>query len=165
MRLLFLMILVLSPAAFAQQPKEAFRSTNYPLPRFVSLSAGEAYVRSGPGLKYPVQWVFNRDGLPVEIILEYDHWRKIRDFEGQEGWLHKSLLSGKRTAIVQSDEQAPMFKKPDTTSGLAAYLEPQVVVKIHICGQNWCEIDAFGYTGWIEQENLWGVYPNEEVED
>lgn len=165
MRYVILLLLLLSTPVFAQTSENPFRSTEYPLPRFVSLASSEAYIRSGPGKKYPVQWVFKRSGLPVEIILEFEHWRKIRDVEGQEGWLHKSLLSGKRTALVKTDEDVPIYSKASSDSKMAAYLEPMVLVQVKECNGEWCYIDASGYKGWIQQQNLWGVYPKESFED
>lgn len=155
-------MLFIPPALAAD--KDPFRSTAYPLPRFVSLASGEAHVRAGPGKKYPIQWVFKRAGLPVEIILEFDHWRKIKDFEGQEGWIHKSLLSGRRSAFVQSDDSVPLYSKPETESRLAAYLQPGVVARIKECGPQWCQIDAAGYKGWALKDALWGVYADEVIE-
>ncbi|MGH1399512.1 MAG: SH3 domain-containing protein, partial [Alphaproteobacteria bacterium] len=149
---------------FAQEAKDAFRATNLPLPRFVSVSAGEAYVRAGPGKKYPIKWVFKKKGLPVEIILEFDHWRKIRDHEGGEGWLHKSLLSGRRSAIVTGKENIPLTRKPQSDSKITAYLQPRVISRIKECTIDWCYVDASGYKGWTGKENLWGVYEKEIIE-
>ena len=101
---LFFAFFLLSAPVFAEKQPEsqkeskAFRSTEYPLPRFVSLRSDEVYVRTGPGQKYPVQWIFRKKDVPVEIILEYDVWRKVKDYDGHEGWVHKTLLSGKRTS-------------------------------------------------------------------
>ena len=158
-------MLFVSLPAFAQDKDNPFRSTAYPLPRFVTVSSNEAYVRAGPGKKYPIQWVFKRAGIPVEITLEFDHWRKIRDYEGQEGWIHKSLLSGKRNAMVQSQDTVSMFRKPEQSSRLIALLEPAVIVKIDECKPVWCRIEASGYKGWVEKENLWGVYSKELIDD
>lgn len=165
MRMILFLLLILSSPAFAQNAKDPFRSTAYPLPRFVSVASGEAYVRTGPGRKYPIQWVFKRAGLPVEIILEFDHWRKIRDSEGQVGWIHKSLLSGKRLGIVKSEDMVSVFKKPEEATRLIAYLAPDVIVKIKECNAIWCRIEASGYKGWTAKENLWGAYPEEIIED
>ncbi|NCT40612.1 MAG: hypothetical protein GW778_03000 [Alphaproteobacteria bacterium] len=162
-------MLFLSTPAFPQDAASdkdnPFRSTTYPLPRFVTIASGEAYVRAGPGTKYPIQWVYKRSGLPVEITLEFDHWRKIRDFEGQVGWIHKSLLSGRRNAMVQSNDTVSLFRKPELDSRLIALLEPNVIVQIEECDALWCNVEASGYKGWITKENLWGVYPNEIIED
>ena len=70
------------------------------VPRFVSLKAGRVNVRVGPGEDYKIAWVFTRTGLPIEVIQEYDTWRRIRDSDGAVGWVFNSLLSGKRTAVV-----------------------------------------------------------------
>jgi len=169
MRFLILALLLLSVSAItpaaAQEKSNPFRSTAYPLPRFVSVASNEAYVRAGPGRKYPIQWVFKRSGLPVEITLEFDHWRKIRDHEGQAGWIHKSLLSGKRSAMIKSEDTVSMFRKPEEGSRLIALLEPDVIVSIDECGSIWCRVEASGYKGWVAKENLWGVYTDEIIED
>ncbi len=162
---ILILLLLLSLPASAQSGDNPFRSTAYPLPRFVTTASNEAFVRSGPGKKYPVQWVFKRSGLPVEITLEFDHWRKIRDHEGQEGWMHRSLLSGKRHAIIMSQDTVSMYNKPDKSNRVIALIEPSVIVKIRRCKAVWCRIEASGYHGWVEKENLWGIYADELIED
>ena len=158
---LFLLILLLPSLAIAQ---DAFRATDLPLPRFVSLSAVEAHVRAGPGKKYPIKWTCKKSGYPLEIILEFDHWRKVRDVDGEEGWLHKSLLSGRRTALVIAEENRPLYKKDTEDSKIMAYITPQNIVRINECGAQWSNVDASGYKGWINKVNLWGVYETEIIE-
>ncbi|MFK7839147.1 MAG: SH3 domain-containing protein [Bdellovibrionales bacterium] len=165
MRVLLIALFLFSMPAYAQQKDNPFRSTAYPLPRFVTVASNEAYVRTGPGRKYPIQWVFRRSGLPVEITLEFDHWRRIQDHEGQIGWIHKSLLSGRRHAMIQSQDTVSLMHKPDQDSRLIALLEPDVISKIDECRAEWCRVDASGYKGWVEKENLWGVYPQEIFEN
>src|SRR5258706_546116 len=82
----------------------AANAASLPLPRFVSLKSEEANVRTGPGTRYPIQWVYHRAGMPVEIVEEYDLWRKIRDVEGTTGWVHKTMLAGNRTALIKGKE-------------------------------------------------------------
>lgn len=160
-----LSLLLLFPAPLVMaEPSEAFRSTNYPVPRFLSLRSDEVYVRSGPGRKYPVQWVFKKAGLPVEVILEYDNWRKIRDFDGSVGWVHQSLLSGKRTAIIDTKQLVEIYKKPNEKSRVMAKLESKLVVEIDACETLWCSVNATGYKGWIEKKMLWGVYEHEKFD-
>src|SRR5437660_12925684 len=76
------------------------KGSGRPLPRFASLRSDEVNVRTGPGTRYPVDWVFKRKGMPVEIVAEYENWRKIRDWQGASGWVHQSLLTGKRGFII-----------------------------------------------------------------
>lgn len=161
---LSVLIIFASFPAFAQEEETAFRSTGYPLPRFVSLRSDQVYVRSGPGQKYPVQWVFKKSALPVEIILEYDVWRKIRDVEGQVGWIHKSLLSGRRSAFVKGKQLAPIYKKMSKNSQVMAKLEPKVLVSVAECTSEWCFVNASGYKGWIDKTHLWGVYEHEKFD-
>lgn len=161
---LFVILTVFSPVQAqetAHTVPNAFRSTEYPLPRFVSLASEEAYVRSGPGRKYPILWVYKQRAVPVEIILEYDVWRKIHDFDGQKGWVHKTLLSGRRTGFIRSEGLASLYKKPKKDSRVTAYLEPKLLISVDSCSDGWCEVAAKEYSGWLEQSVIWGVYEGE----
>lgn len=151
----------LEPAfSSASETSPAFRSTSYPLPRFVSLGSDEVYVRSGPGSRYPVKWVYKKKALPVEVVLEYEIWRKIKDIDGETGWVHQSLISGKRTGLIAGTENVYLYAKPKE-GRKNAILQPKTLVDIKECQEGWCEIAASGYDGWIERKNLWGVYETE----
>ncbi len=139
----------------------AFRSTPYPLPRFVSLSKNKAFVRTGPGERYPIKWIFKKKGLPLEITLEYENWRRIKDHEGEEGWIYHSLLSGKRTGLILHDDLVPIHRKADKDSRLMAYIEPKALVALEKCEGAWCKLKAQGYEGWAERRYIWGVYEAE----
>jgi len=161
---LFWLFLLFSFPALAQD-KDAFRSTEYPLPRFVTIASDKAYVRTGPERKYPVKWVYQYKGLPVEIILEFDHWRKIRDKDGDEGWMHQSLLSGRRGAIINAYEAVTMRRKPESDARAVAKLRPGVVVSLKECAPSHCFIKANGFKGWVDRTDLWGLYTDEIIED
>lgn len=131
-----------------------------PLPRFVSIGSGEANLRAGPGERYPVSWVFVFKGEPVEIVDEFTDWRKIRDIDGQSGWVHKSLLSGRRAAIATEGLNA--FRvDPDLNAPVAFYAERGVRGALKRCDREWCEFAVSGKSGWIEKTALWGVYADE----
>lgn len=141
-----------------------------PLPRFVSLKSGRVNSRIGPGVNYSVDWMYMKAGLPMEIIQEYDNWRRVRDADGAEGWINQSLLSGRRTAIVApwqrgKDAPASLLAKPDDKAGAVAYLEPGVIGTIKLCDGDWCQMTFDGHTGWINQTQLWGAYPGEQFKD
>jgi SH3-like domain-containing protein len=141
-------------------------SSGLPIPRFVSLKPDKVNVRAGPTRNHDVTWQFTRAGLPVEITAESDNWRRIRDWEGSEGWVYHSLLSGRRTALViskQKDELVPLFASGDDESRVVARLQPGVTASVRKCTGKWCQIAGTGFDGWIAQERLWGVYPNETV--
>ena len=138
-----------------------------PLPRFVSLKAERVNVRRGPSSDHDVAWVFQRKGLPVEIVAEFENWRRVRDSDGAEGWVYQSMLSGRRTGVVapwRKDDTLPLFSDPEAGSGLVAKFKPGVLTSIEKCTGQWCDISAGGYEGWIEQRMLWGVYPGEAVD-
>ncbi len=137
------------------------------LPRFVSLKAERVNMRKGPGEDYAVTWIYTRPGLPVEVVQEFENWRRIRDSEGTEGWVFQSLLTGKRTAVVAPWERGdplPIRSSPDEKSRVTAYLQPGVLAAVSRCQSSWCRLSDSRFVGWIEQDRLWGVYPDEKVE-
>ena len=141
------------------------------LPRYVSLKADRVNVRRGPGRDYPIAWVFQRAGLPVEVVKEYDHWRRVRDSEGALGWVHVRLLSGRRTALVlpwkvkkQNPEPVPVHASASRGASPLALVQPGTVADVIKCDGTWCRVAIQGYRGWLEQKLLWGVYENEHIE-
>jgi SH3-like domain-containing protein len=141
-------------------------SGGLPVPRFVSLKADRVTVRGGPDKAHDVAWIYTRVGWPVEITAEFENWRRIRDCDGSEGWVYHSLLSGKRMAAVQLKSKtalAALYREPDAKSAVTAQLQVGVGTVKH-CTGTWCQISGDGFDGWIEQNQLWGVYPDEKIE-
>ena len=162
--LLVAMIAATGPAA-AQATKG---STGLPLPRFVSLKAEQVNLRVGPSTDYAVSWRYQKSGLPVEIIQEYENWRRIRDADGTEGWVNQSLLTGERTAVAapwmrgNGDSVYVMMRRDSMSSAqIIAKLEPGVIVRLEECNGNWCRAQVQGVTGWVSQAEIWGAYPGE----
>lgn len=134
--------------------------TGFPIPRFVSIKASEANVRRGPSRSHRIDWVFQRRNMPVMVVAEHGQWRRIIDRDGAGGWVHHTLLSGTRTAIVDVDS-LPILARPDPTSTLRARAERDVIGSLRQCRNGWCEIDVGGFRGWVEAAGLWGVDPTE----
>ena len=138
------------------------KGSGLPLPRFASLRSDEVNVRTGPGTRYPVDWVFLRRNMPVEIVAEYEIWRKIRDWQGASGWVHQSLLTGKRGFIIPA-KPASLHKTPAVAAEVVAKLEPEVMGEIRSCAGDWCRVRVSGVTGWLERTDIWGVYKSEPI--
>ncbi|MCW1841558.1 SH3 domain-containing protein [Prosthecomicrobium hirschii] len=134
------------------------------LPRFASMKSHPVNIRVGPSRDYDIAWTFTRSGIPVEITQEFDVWYRVRDSEGQEGWVQKSFLSGKRTALIAPWEKSgsiPMRARPDNPT-VVANVEPNVQVEVANCDGTWCKVTVERYSGYVEQQRLWGVYPKEK---
>lgn len=143
------------------------RVTNLPIPRFVSLKADEVNVRVGPGADFPVSWTYVRFGLPVEIIEEFDNWRRVRDANGNEGWISSGLLSGDRWIIVliaNDGSNLTVRAEPNDAAAAVAYLEPGVLARVERCREGWCRLTHEMFSGWARQARLWGVYPSENFD-
>jgi SH3-like domain-containing protein len=131
-------------------------------PHFASLRAEKVNLRSGPSEDFPIQWVFKRRGLPVEILASFDIWRKIHAFDGTEGWVNQQMLTGRRSVLITGATRN-LHHDPDPASGIVAQLEPGVVAAMSHCNPTWCELKAGGYKGWLKRDGLWGVEPDEIV--
>lgn len=152
------------------QEKGGGKRTGLPIPRFVSLKSNMVNLRQGPSNEHNITFVYKKAGLPVEIIAEYDNWRRIRDSEGTEGWVWHSLLTGSRTALItpwtaSDSEVVTIYRRADEASALVARVQPSVIVSVESCDGQWCLIELKHerqeYSGYLMQNKLWGVYPNE----
>lgn len=133
------------------------------LPRFVTLRAAKANLRTGPGIRYPIEWVYARKGLPLEVIDEFETWRRVRDWQNSVGWVHQSMLSGRRGAMVLGEGRLLRRAPEDGAPGVAR-IEAGVVGSLRACVGGWCLIEAKGFEGWLRQDQIYGAYPNETVE-
>jgi SH3-like domain-containing protein len=132
-------------------------------PRFAALRAEKVYLRAGPGPDFPIQWVFVRRGLPVEILATFDIYRKIRDSEGTVGWVNQQMLSGRRSVLVAGAVR-DLHGDANATSEVVAQLEPGVVAVISKCDPAWCQVKAGGYKGWLKRDEVWGLEPDEVIQ-
>lgn len=165
--LCLMLALFTGSAAFAVAPSETDNTdkgeSGLPIPRFVSLRADEVNLRTGPGVRYPVDWVVQRRGLPVEVVAEFEAWRKIRDQEGVEGWVNKAMLSGRRTILVTGDVRT-LRRSHSADAPAVARVEPGVVARLVKCDESWCKVEVDNYDGWLQRSELWGLYPGEKIE-
>ncbi len=159
------LLILLAAAAIRESTPPAAAESGFPVPRFVSLRAETVNLRTGPGVRYPVEWVFRRRGLSVEVVAEFETWRKVQDREGVEGWVHQSMLSGRRFAVVAGEVRG-LREDPEETAGITARVEPGVIGRILRCtaGQPWCRLSIAGHKGWLRRDEIWGVYPDEAIE-
>ena len=151
------------PAATDSKQGDVKPGEAKPGPRFATLRADKVFLRSGPSADYPVQWVYIRKGLPVEILANFDIWRKIHDFDGTEGWVNQQMLSGRRNVLV-SGAIRELHHEAQPDSPVVARLEPGVVAQLAHCNPQWCELKTGGYRGWLKREEIWGLEPGEVVE-
>lgn len=151
------LILCLGGAAAAQERGPV---TNLPMPRYVSLKASEGNVRRGPSLSHRIDWVYKHRALPLMITAEFGHWRRVQDRDGAGGWVHYSLLSGVRTALVERD-MAALRIQPSENAATVARAEAGAIVRLGKCDSDWCRVTAGRERGWVAKSDLWGVEPDE----
>jgi len=132
--------------------------TGLPLPRFVSIKAAEAFARRGPSRSHRIDWVFQRRNMPMQVVAEYGHWRRVIDRDGAGGWMHYAMLSGVRTAIVEVD-MLELRARPDPDAPVRAQAELGVIAFVEECADSWCLLEVGGRSGWVPDSTLWGVEP------
>jgi SH3-like domain-containing protein len=153
------LLLSLLAAAF---PVAAAEEGAAKLPRFASLRSDDVNLRVGPGENYPIEWVYKRKDLPVEILRQFQNWRQVRDWQGTEGWVYERMLGSRRAVIVTGATRA-LHEAPAANSAVVARAEPGVVARLLQCRGAWCRIAADGHSGWVARGQIWGVFPDETV--
>jgi SH3-like domain-containing protein len=132
------------------------------VPRFASLRADTVNLRTGPGERYPVEWVYQRKGLPVEVTAQSDVWRRVRDPDGTEGWVHERMLTSRRSVVVTGAPRT-LRSDPDPAAHAVARVEPGVIARLLECKGAWCRVESQGIKGWLPRAEFWGVFPDETV--
>jgi SH3-like domain-containing protein len=159
-------VAVSPPAAPAEKPPEAEKpdAAAPKLPRFASLRSDDVNLRAGPGTRYPIEWIYKRRDLPVEIEREFEVWRAVKDADGIQGWVHQATLTGRRSFIVKGAD-ATMRADPKETATPVATLKAGVIGRIRSCaaGSDWCELQVESYRGYLRRDQIWGVLPNEVI--
>lgn len=153
------------PAAPPEPPPPSTGTvTGLPIPRFASLRSNEVNLRAGPDTRFPIEWSYQRRDLPVMIVGEHQLWRRVRDMDGVEGWVHQATLAGRRTFLVQGQDRT-MRARADDASAAVAVLRPGVVGRIRRCdaGAAWCEVQVGEHRGWLRRAGLWGIAAEEAV--
>jgi len=160
---LFVVLLIASPASAADgEESDSGRS----LPRMAAFRSNLINARSGPGSRYPIEWVYKQKNAPVEIIAEFDLWRKIKDWEGSVTWVHKSMLNNKRWIKMTAKETGNIYAKPQADAKIIAKAEEQVIGQIEKCpaGSEFCLIKFASLEGWVNKKDFFGVYADEIIE-
>jgi SH3-like domain-containing protein len=140
-------------------------TSGLPLPRFVSLRSDEVNLRTGPGVRYPIDWIYARKDLPVEVIAEFEAWRKIRDWQGTEGWVHQSMLTGRRMMVVMGASRSLRSSDADSSDPVAV-AESGVLGRLVQCPRNrdFCRVEIGQIQGWLRRDEIWGIYKGEWLE-
>ena len=135
--------------------------TNFEMPRFVSLKSNDVNLRVGPSINYPIKLKYTKTNLPVEIVDEFDVWRKIIDHENNTGWIHKSLLKGDRFVLIliTNGNSKNILNRPN--GKIIGTIQNNNIVNLESCIHKWCYISTNKIEGWISKNNIWGVYENE----
>lgn len=153
-----------SPAPDAQiirvQSEARGAVTNLPVPRYVSLKGSEGNARRGPSLSHRIDWVFRHAGMPLRVVAEFGHWRRVEDKDGAGGWVHYALLSGVRTALVTQD-MVELRARPNADADIMARAEMGAIVRLGECNPTWCRVSGGGQRGWVPKSAIWGVDPGE----
>ncbi len=134
--------------------------TGFDIPRFVSLKSNEINLRVGPSINYPINIKYIKKNLPIEIIDEYDLWRKVKDHEDNTGWIKKGLLKGDRYVLTGiKNNEAKIFNRPNGNE--VGIIKKNNILKLDICLEDWCYISHEDINGWLSKDDIWGVYKDE----
>ena len=167
MRIILIIVCCLCGAAAQDAYAGGGSAANPMLPRFASLKREKTNVRVGPGTQYPIRWIYQQQGFPVEVIAEFANWRRVRGSDSSDGWVHTALLSTRRMALAApwSAISLNLRARPSEQAAVLARLQPRVLVRVKRCDRTWCAVNVAGQdlSGYVRQVKLWGVYPDETI--
>jgi len=126
----------------------------YAKDEFLSLKYSKVNVRYGPGLDYPIKYIYKKKNLPVKIIDKKENFRKIIDLKKNSGWIHWTQLKKSKSLITLKDKI--LFKKPSLFSEPILRLQKGRLLIVKKCKKEWCKVESESYLGWIKTNNIWG---------
>lgn len=150
-----------SAADDGAQDESSIAGSGLPVPRFVSLKFETVNLRTGPGTRYPIRWVYKRRHMPMEVVEEFGQWRKLRDMAGDEGWAHQSQIAGGRMAVFRAETVLRRYPEQDAPPMIK--VGKGVVAQVLECDIDWCEVQVESYKAWASKKAIWGVYPREVI--
>ena len=135
--------------------------TNLDLPRFVSLKSNDVNLRVGPSVNYPIELKYIQNNLPIEVVDEFDVWRKVKDHNNNIGWVHKSLIKGERFVLTvhKNQVQKNIYNRPN--GKVIGLVQGNNILNLERCLMDWCLISHRDTKGWVSKEFIWGVYESE----
>jgi SH3-like domain-containing protein len=144
----------------SQEVRLTVRGSGLPVPRFVTLKSDEVNMRAGPGTEYPILWHYRKTGLPLRVEAEFGVWRKVVDHDGTTGWMHHSVVSLKRMALVTTSS-ARLYADADDSAALIAVAERNALLELQSCPTQWCRVATGDIRGWVSRTSLWGLVEGE----
>lgn len=152
-------------AAVAQENLPEKENSDENLPRFVSLRSSPVNARSGPGVRYPIEWVYMQKSAPVEVIAEFEDWRRIRDWQRSESWIKAQMLNKKRFVKIITPGENNIYAKSNYKSKVIARVEDEVVAEVKKCPakNDFCLLKFNDAEGWVPRQNLYGLYKDEVI--
>ena len=158
--ILFSTILFLSDIALSDDMniKNSINGSGLKLPRIVSTKNSLTYFRTGPGQEFPIKYELKQKSYPLEIVAEFNNWRKVRTQDNLNGWVHTQLLSSFKSGLIINDTL--LKRVPSNKSLTKARLLKGLLIKIKKCKIQWCKIEVNhnnNFVGWVKEEKIWGA--------
>lgn len=124
---------------------------------FKSIGAIPVVLYDAPSLKGGKLYAAPR-GMPVEVILTYGAWSKVRDMAGDLSWVESKELVVRRNVIVRVPN-AKVRATPDENAALVFSADKNVLLELaeSIAG-GWIKVKhRDGQMGYIKISEVWGV--------
>jgi SH3-like domain-containing protein len=120
----------------------------------LAVTSSVANVRSGPGTSHDVLWQVEKY-YPFKVLKKERRWYYFKDFEGDRGWLHESLV-GKIKSVVTIKSSCNIRSGPGTGYAIVFTVERGTPFKVVGQEKRWLKIEhARGYRGWIHKSLVW----------
>lgn len=97
-------------------------------------------------------------GMPVEVMLSYGDWVKVRDATGDMAWTEAKNLSARRNVVVRV-ASAKIRSAPDDNAPLVMTAEKNVLLElVDPEAGNWVRVrHRDGISGYVKASDIWGI--------
>jgi SH3-like domain-containing protein len=120
----------------------------------ISVSANEANIRSGAGNNFDVLWKSEKY-FPLNVVKKVGDWYQVKDFQGDEGWVHQSLV-GNTPSVITTKDKNSLRSEPKPDAKILFSVGPGIPFKVLKRNNKWILVEhADGDKGWIHESTVW----------
>ena len=121
----------------------------------VSISGSTVNMRDGPSLQSTVLWELRR-GFPLQVTERRGNWLEVKDFEGDTGWVARSLTGDEPHHIVTS-KILNVRSGPGLNNEVVVQAQYGELLKTLEKRGDWVRVEReTGESGWVSERLVWG---------
>jgi SH3-like domain-containing protein len=124
---------------------------------FKTVGAAPAILYDAPSTRGHKLFVAPR-GMPLEVVLGYGDWVKVRDVSGELAWTELKALSNKRNVVVRTPN-LKVRERADEAAPAVFIADKGILLDVlEAPAAGWVKVrHKDGLIGYVKSSDIWGI--------